>query len=71
MIIQSWIDKSLCCCSLTHSRTTVCLRVIWSQGQSQLNSHCDPLKYKKGAKQVIGSLVIFVSLKLKEHRRKM
>lgn len=46
MLIQSWTDKSHYCCSLTHPRTADCLRVIWSQGQSQLNSHSDTLKYK-------------------------
>lgn len=51
MIIQRQIDKSHYCCSLTHPRTADCLGVIWSQGQSQLNSHCDTLKYKTGAKR--------------------
>lgn len=51
MISQSWIGKSHYCCSLTHTRTANCLRVIWSQGQSQLNSHSDTLKYKMGAKR--------------------
>lgn len=60
MIIQSRTDKSQC--SLTHSRTADCLRVIWSQGQSQLNSHCDTLKYKMVQKELIWSLEIFVSL---------
>lgn len=51
MITQSWIDKSHYCCSLTHPNSADFLRIIWSQGQSQLNSHCDTLKYKMGAKR--------------------
>lgn len=46
MIIQSSIDESHYCCPLTHPHSADSLTVIWSQGQSQLNSHCDTLKYK-------------------------
>lgn len=50
MIIQSWSDTSQYDCSLAHPRSADFLGVIWSQGESQLKSHFDTIKYNLGAK---------------------